>query len=100
MKLNGTGLTGDEFAMERQAWIDGYGVSDEFMITVLQWYMSPSMPDSVVSRAAHGMDFDVDDLQEWFDYYGDGMEDEHYQILDFWLAGQYYVRNEYVFQGL
>ena len=100
MKLNGTGLTGDEFAMERQAWIDGYGVSDDLMITVLQWYMSPSMPDSVVSRAAHGMDFDVDGLQEWFDTFGDGMEDEHYQILDFWLAGQYYVRNEYVFQGL
>ena len=90
MKLNGTGLTGDEFAMERQAWLDGYGVSDDLMITVLQWYMSPSMADSVVSRAAHGMDFDVDDLQDWFDTFGDVMEDEHYQILDAWLTNYYY----------
>ena len=95
MKLNGTGLTGDEFAMERQAWLEGYGVSDDLMITVLQWYMSPSMADSVVSRAAHGMDFDVDDLQDWFDTYGDVMEDEYYQILDFWLTDWYYVRPEY-----
>ena len=95
MKLNGTGLTGDEFAMERQAWIDGYGVSDDLVITVLQWYMSPSMADSVVSLAAHAMDFDVADLQEWFDTFGDVMEDVHYQILDFWLASHYYVRPEY-----
>ena len=90
MKLNGTGLTGDEFAMERQAWIDGYGMSDSLLMTVLQWHASPSMADSVVSRAAHGMDFDVDDLQEWFDLYGDVMEGEHYQILDSWLTNYYY----------
>lgn len=97
MKLNGTGLTGDEFAAERQAWLDGYGVSDDLMITVLQWYMSPSLADSVVSRAAHGMDFDVDDLQEWFDTFGDVVEDEHCQILDFWLTDWYYTPPEYVF---
>lgn len=92
MKLSGTGLTTAQYDSERQLWADGYGMSDDsLLMTVLQWYMSPSMADSAVSRAAHGMDFNVADLQEWFDTFGDVMEDEHYQILDSWLTGYYCV---------
>ena len=90
MKLNGTGLSLASYNFERELWADGFGMSDSLLMTVLQWYMSPSMADSVVSRAAHGMDFDVDDLQDWFDTFGDVMEDEHYQILDAWLTNYYY----------
>ena len=95
MKLDGTGLTTASYNSERQLWADGYGMSDSLLRTVLQWYASPSMADSVVSRAAHGMDFDVDDLQDWFDTFGDVMEDVHYQIVDFWLTDWYYVHPEY-----
>ena len=95
MKLNGTGLSLASYNFERELWADGFGMSDSLLMTVLQWYMSPSMADSVVSRAAHGMDFDVDDLQDWFDTFGDVMEDEHYQIVDAWLTDWRYTHPEH-----
>lgn len=88
-KLNGKGLTSDEFNERNDAREDGtYGIDDDMVMTVCQWYMSPSKADDVMSKAGHGLVFSTDDLALWLDENVFAVEDRDWDILTRWLAEQ------------
>ena len=86
-KLNGTRLTSDEFNARNDAREDGmYGIDDDMVMTVCQWYMSSSKADDVMSKAGHGMHFSTDDLALWMEENVSVVQERDWEILTRYLA--------------
>ena len=86
-KLYGTGLFCDEFNARDDARKDGtYGIDDDMVMTVCQWYTSPSKADDVMSKAGHGLKFSTDDLALWLEENVSTVEDRDWDILTRYLA--------------
>lgn len=86
-KLNGTGLTSDEFNARNDAREDGmYGIDDDMVMTVCQGYMSPSKADDVMTKAGHGLMFSTDDLALWMEENVSAVQDRDWEILTRYLA--------------
>ena len=85
-KLNGTGLTSDEFNARNDAREDGmYGIDDDMVMTVCQWYM-PSKADDVMTKAGHGLMFSTDDLALWMEENVSLVQERDWEILTRYLA--------------
>ena len=85
-KLNGTGLTSNEFNARNDSRNDGmYGIDDDMVMTVCQWYMT-SKTDDVMSKAGHGMTFSTDDLALWMEENVSVVQEQDWEILTRYLA--------------